>query len=211
VARKSKVAEGHMPEFIALTCLKCGGKLQIRDDKSEFTCPYCGTLHIYNPDQGMFFMSQIEKSLKNVEKGVDKTASELAIRRLKDDLSEMPQQGDIWEIKNEIWQYHEGGETINEALQALLKKQNPNTRTNLVGKIFGSEYSESEIGSKLFSTLSESEIDFLINFCINELNKSIRQGFSGDGYRLFINRFQAILNVYKIQSELDRYKEIVNR
>ncbi len=56
-----------MVQFIASTCLQCGGKLQVRDDKFKFECPYCGTSHQYNPDQGMFYISQIEKSLKNVE------------------------------------------------------------------------------------------------------------------------------------------------
>lgn len=159
-----------MSEFLALTCLQCGGKLQIRDDKTEFTCPYCGTPHIYNSDQGMFFMSKIEKSLKNVEKGVDKTAAELGLKRLHEVLIRMPFEGNLKSIKDSIWGDMSAlSFALRDCLKALLRKETPNRQISKLKKAFIGEFSEVEMKNKWFSTLNDGEFKTMIAFCDEQI------------------------------------------
>lgn len=79
-----------MLNFIALECIKCGGTLRVSDDRERFTCNFCGTEHLMK--DGVVSLSPVMDVLKGVKGGVDKTASELAIRRVRDDISELQAQ-----------------------------------------------------------------------------------------------------------------------
>ncbi|MFN3980148.1 MAG: hypothetical protein ACK4SA_07185 [Caldilinea sp.] len=70
-----------MADFVSLTCPACNGKLQIGKDLDRFAGGYCGTEFVVNRG-GVVSLSPVVEGLKRVEKGVDKTASELAIARL---------------------------------------------------------------------------------------------------------------------------------
>jgi len=87
-----------MPTLVSLTCPSCGGKLQIKNDVDRFTCGYCGNEIIVERSGGAITFAPVVDGLKEVKTGVDKTASELAIRRLKDEVSNLAQQ------RNEIKQ-----------------------------------------------------------------------------------------------------------
>jgi len=76
-----------MPDFITLTCPSCGGKLNITNDMQRFACSYCGTEHIVKRGEGVISLAPVVEGLRNVQTGVDKTASELAINRLKGELA----------------------------------------------------------------------------------------------------------------------------
>ena len=84
-----------MPAFITLSCPSCGGKLQLTDRIERFACSYCGQEHVVNRGGGIVSLSPVVEGMKNIQKGVDKTASELAIKRL---LEEIPQIEDKLKI-----------------------------------------------------------------------------------------------------------------
>lgn len=74
-----------MADFVILTCPSCGGKLQLTNDIEHFACAHCGNEHMVKRSGGVVTLAVVE-GLKKVQAGVDKTASELAIRRLPDEL-----------------------------------------------------------------------------------------------------------------------------
>ncbi len=49
---------------------------------TEFACAHCGTEHIVKRGDGIIFLQPVVEGLQKVQSGVDKTASELAIKRL---------------------------------------------------------------------------------------------------------------------------------
>jgi hypothetical protein len=75
-----------MAEFVTLTCPSCGGKLQITSDIEQFVCGHCGNEHIVKRGGGIIAIAPIIEGIKKVQTGTDKTASELAIKRLKEEL-----------------------------------------------------------------------------------------------------------------------------
>ena len=78
-----------MAEFITLSCPSCGHKLQITDDIDRFACAACGNEHIVNRSGGIVTLKPVIDSIKSVQVGVDKTASELAIVRLKEEIKQI--------------------------------------------------------------------------------------------------------------------------
>jgi len=71
-----------MADFITLSCPSCGAKLSITNDIERFACSHCGNEHIVKRSGGIISLLPVVETLKKVEVGVDKTASELAINRL---------------------------------------------------------------------------------------------------------------------------------
>jgi len=97
-----------MTNSITLTCPNCGGKLVVTKDIDRFACIYCGNEHIVKRGEGVISLQPIVTGLKkvqygvaNVQQGVDKTASELAIRRLQEELSLLRNKR---AIKYNVWQ-----------------------------------------------------------------------------------------------------------
>lgn len=79
--------EADMDDFITLTCKSCGGKLQITPEIDDFACMYCGTEYRVKREGGIVALTPIVEELKKVSVSTDKTASELAIVRLKEEIS----------------------------------------------------------------------------------------------------------------------------
>ncbi len=78
-----------MPDFITLTCPACGGKLEITDDIERFACAHCGREHVVKRGGGIVSLAPVVDAIRNVETGVDKTASELAIARLQREIDDL--------------------------------------------------------------------------------------------------------------------------
>lgn len=83
-----------MKEPITLSCPNCGGKLVVTEETDRFVCSYCGNEHIVKRGEGVISLQPVVSGLMkvdyrvaNVQQGVDKTASELAIRRLQEEIS----------------------------------------------------------------------------------------------------------------------------
>ena len=75
-----------MADFITLSCPSCGNKLQITEDIEKFACAACGNEHIVNRSGGIVTLKPVIDSITKVQIGVDKTASELAIVRLNEEI-----------------------------------------------------------------------------------------------------------------------------
>ncbi len=78
-----------MPELVTLTCPSCGAKLEIGEDIERFACSHCGNEHIVKRSGGIISLMPVLEQIKKVRIGVDKTASELAIKRLKEEIREI--------------------------------------------------------------------------------------------------------------------------
>jgi hypothetical protein len=75
-----------MSEFITLSCPSCNGKLQITEDIDRFACIHCGNEHVVKRGGGIVSLKPV---LEQMSKGVDSTASELALVRLDKEIAEV--------------------------------------------------------------------------------------------------------------------------
>ncbi len=78
-----------MSEFITLSCPSCGGRLQITSSIERFACANCGNEHLVKRQGGVIFLAPVVETLQNIQTGMDRTASELAISRLKAEIEEI--------------------------------------------------------------------------------------------------------------------------
>ncbi len=76
-----------MPDLITLTCPTCGGKLQITPDIERFACTHCGNEHLVRRGAGIVSLAPVVASMDGLRRATDRTASELAIRRLKEEIA----------------------------------------------------------------------------------------------------------------------------
>ncbi len=76
-----------MADFITLRCPACSAALQITNDIERFACSHCGTEYMVRRGGGIVSLAPMIEGIKNVQIGVDKTASELAIRRLYEEMA----------------------------------------------------------------------------------------------------------------------------
>ena len=74
---------------LSLKCSNCGGDLKIGSDVEHFACGYCGSSQVVHRDGGIVTLKAVEAAIAKVQLGTDRTAAELAVRRLKDDLDEV--------------------------------------------------------------------------------------------------------------------------
>ncbi len=72
--------------FIVLTCQNCGAKLDVYDDMTRFGCSYCGFEMLVERRGGTVSLKAVEEAIEKVQISTDKTAAELALVRLKQEL-----------------------------------------------------------------------------------------------------------------------------
>jgi DNA-directed RNA polymerase subunit RPC12/RpoP len=70
-------------KMFSLKCANCAAPLQIKLEVSDFACAYCGVTQIVDRSGGTISLSLVADTLGRVERGTDRTASELALVRLK--------------------------------------------------------------------------------------------------------------------------------
>lgn len=70
---------------ITLKCSNCGANLEITLEMETFACGYCGASQIVTRSGGTVSLRLLNESINRVQAGTDKTAAELAIRRLKEE------------------------------------------------------------------------------------------------------------------------------
>jgi hypothetical protein len=75
-------------QVVSLRCSHCGGDLKIGPDVEHFACGYCGSSQIVHRDGGIVTLKTVQAAIAKVQLSTDRTAAELAIRRLKEDLEE---------------------------------------------------------------------------------------------------------------------------
>ena len=72
---------------ISLKCPGCGAALNVSPDMEQFSCGYCGSEQIVLRRGGTVALSLIGDAIAKVQAGTDRTAAELAIQRLREDLA----------------------------------------------------------------------------------------------------------------------------
>lgn len=75
--------------FIPLNCLNCGGRLDVYDDMERFACGFCGTGMIVQRRGGTVSLKSVAEAIHKVQIGTDKTAAELALVRLNEELKKL--------------------------------------------------------------------------------------------------------------------------
>jgi ribosomal protein S27E len=75
--------------FIKLNCANCGAKLDVYDDMDRFACGFCGTELIAQRRGGTIALKAVTEAIKRVQVGTDKTAAELALARLNEELKKL--------------------------------------------------------------------------------------------------------------------------
>jgi predicted RNA-binding Zn-ribbon protein involved in translation (DUF1610 family) len=76
-------------KVIPLKCPSCGAKLEISADMDQFACGYCGTELFIQRKGGTVALKPLTDAINKVQVGTDKTAAELAIPRLQEDLKQL--------------------------------------------------------------------------------------------------------------------------
>jgi len=100
-------------QSLSLKCSNCGGDLNIGPDVEHFACGYCGSSQVVHRDGGIITLKAVESAIAKVQLGADRTAAELAVRRLKDDLNE---------VNKQVRQIVQANIAEKERSQALLAK-----------------------------------------------------------------------------------------
>jgi hypothetical protein len=75
-----------MEGIITLSCPNCGGKLEIAEGLDRFACAHRGVEHIVERRGGTISLDPVMGRLDEIKEGSDKTASELAIQRIKQEI-----------------------------------------------------------------------------------------------------------------------------
>jgi protein-arginine kinase activator protein McsA len=119
-----------MNDFITLTCPSCGGKLQITSDIERFACAHCGNEHHVKRSGGIISLVPLVTELRKVQVGVDRTASELAIKRLREEIIVLEDeiQDLLDEVCEEYPQYNLFDEEDIDKIIILLKENIRNLR-----------------------------------------------------------------------------------
>ncbi len=73
-------------KVITLKCASCGAALEISPDMDQFACGYCGSEQIVERRGGTISLKLVTDAITKVQAGTDKTAAELALKRLKEEL-----------------------------------------------------------------------------------------------------------------------------
>lgn len=71
---------------IKLSCVGCGSNLDISQSMNRLACGHCGTQQIVERSGGAIHLRGVAEALSKVQVGTDKTAAELAIKRLSKEL-----------------------------------------------------------------------------------------------------------------------------
>jgi ribosomal protein S27AE len=75
-------------KIVSLKCINCGGVLEIHGDMEQFACGYCGSGQIVQRRGGTVALKPIADAVARVQVGTDKTAAELALVRLNQELAQ---------------------------------------------------------------------------------------------------------------------------
>ena len=76
-----------MSKIVSVKCAACGAVLSVQENSKVFKCEYCGSEHLAMPDEG-----DIAGQLEQISPSLERAASEMAIKRLKDELEDLDRQ-----------------------------------------------------------------------------------------------------------------------
>lgn len=72
---------------LTLKCPSCGAALDITLDMERFACGYCGTEQVVQRQGGTVALTLVTEAISRVQVGTDRTAAELALRRINDEMA----------------------------------------------------------------------------------------------------------------------------
>lgn len=75
-----------MSETIKISCPACGSTSSRKEGLSDFVCHYCGTQFRVEHKNGGISLSPIMESMQTLQTGMDRTATELTVKRLKEEI-----------------------------------------------------------------------------------------------------------------------------
>ncbi len=78
--------------FVNLKCLNCGANLKITENIFEFACQYCGASQIVQRTGGIVALKFLSDKIDRVQNLVDKTAAELKIQRLNNQIDDLEEK-----------------------------------------------------------------------------------------------------------------------
>lgn len=73
-------------KLVTLNCPNCGGQLSVGPNLTTFACEYCGANVAVSRDGASATLHLLTDGLARIQRGTDKAAAELAIRRFKEEL-----------------------------------------------------------------------------------------------------------------------------
>ena len=76
--------------ILSMNCASCSAPLEIKPETTQFVCAYCGSAQIVDRSGGTVTLNLVAETLGKVQQGTDRTASELALVRLKKELRSLP-------------------------------------------------------------------------------------------------------------------------
>ncbi len=83
------VVPAAVPLSVRLKCSNCRRELEVSPDMVEFACGYCGAQCHAVRHGGTVSLKSAGGAIASVQRGTDRTAAELAVLRLKSDLSDV--------------------------------------------------------------------------------------------------------------------------
>jgi len=87
--RPGQLSEPKQLKVFVLKCTSCGANLKVSGDVGQFACGYCGTGLIVEHQGGIVMIRPLVAAITRVHLGTDRTAAELALARLKEELKEL--------------------------------------------------------------------------------------------------------------------------
>ena len=80
-----------MLKIIPMKCASCGSALEITPEMTTFACGFCGVSQLVERSGGTISL-RLSDAIKQVQVGTDKTAAELALKRLGRELENVEQE-----------------------------------------------------------------------------------------------------------------------
>lgn len=80
-------------EFITLQCPNCGARLEIAGDMEHFACGYCGSEVVVQRRGGTVGLKLVKDAIERVQRGTDRSASELTLVRLEREINALLKEG----------------------------------------------------------------------------------------------------------------------
>jgi len=203
-----------MADFIVLECPQCGAGLEITDDLEHFACAHCHARLLVNRGGGVVSLKPMVDELKGVKVGVDKTASELAIVRLRGELAALTAElKAIDEAKQQLDEAFMAPDTVKihdlyAAVERLLRSEGAHW-----GWLLG--YNRAQVSAR-FASLSESDLDRVIADLEQVCSKYPRR--SGDDARECLAKVRrlkerpvVLWGIEDRKKKLERHRQVVDQ
>jgi ribosomal protein S27AE len=88
-------------QTISLKCSNCGANLAIRSDVENLACGHCGASQVVEREGGAIYLRQMAKGISEVTIGTSKTAAELALVRLDQELKDIERRYNAQQLRHD--------------------------------------------------------------------------------------------------------------